>query len=296
MKVFLTGATGFVGSHVVDELLSHGHTVSGLARSDASAATLARKGVEVVRGDISSLDALKAAASSAGAVAHLAFDHDFSRIEEICKADTKAINAIGEALEGSGKPFIVTSGAFSYDRSAAKGGLIDEDTPLQNQWPRTVSDRAALALTSKGLKPMVLRLPATVHGVGDPNFIPIIAKSFQQAGTALYVEGAAWPAVQVRDAAILYRILLENPHAGYVANGVGEFAVSLKDVAEVISKRLSLPLKEATPDEIAQAVPIIGGFLSEYLAVSSTKTQAETGWTPKNVSLVQDLANPAYAL
>lgn len=294
MKVFVTGATGFIGSAVVDELLAHGHEVVGLARSDESAAKLKSKGAQVVKGDIKDVDVIKKAASAADGVAHLAFNHDFSTYVQNCQDDADIINAMGEALEGSGKPFVVTSGALAYDM-ASSNNVFDEDSALSNV-PRTMSDKAALALMNKGLKPMIMRLAPTVHGLGDKGFVPIFSAIFKNAGVVMYKVGATWPAVHRLDAAVLYRLMLENPRAGFGANGVAEPAVLLKDVFAIVARRLNLPLKEVSVEELNKLAPPMGSFVSHSAVVNSYKTQSAFGWIPTRLNLIEDITNPEYKL
>lgn len=293
MRVFVTGATGFVGSAVVQDLLQAGHQVLGLARSGAAAAALMRAGAAPHRGDLADTDSLARGAQAADAVIHTGFNHDFSRFAENCIMDRLAIEALGAALAGTNRPLIVTSGIGLLTRT----DLATEDTPpaYGAAIPRQ-SEQTALSVGDAGVRVSVVRLPPSVHGDGDHGFVPILIGIARQKGVSAYVGAGQnhWPAVHRQDAARLYRLALEQGTAGARYHGVAEQGVPFRDIATVIGQRLHLPVVSLTPDDAADHF----GWFSHFAAIdnkaSSQQTQRVLGWHPTGPGLIADMNGPGY--
>lgn len=293
MHVFVTGATGWVGSAVVEELIAAGHQVSGLARSDRSAEKLLATGASVVRGEIEDLDVLRSAAADTDGVIHTAFNHDWSRFAENCAADKAAIEAMGAVIEGTGKPLIVTAGVALL----APGRLAtEEDTapPVTDSFPRA-SEAVVENLQARGLRACAVRLAPSVHGVGDHGFVPRLAGIARDKGTSAYIgEGQnRWPAVHRRDAAHLFCLALDRPEAGPF-HAVAEEGVALKDVAGAIGRQLGLPIESVASRDAEAQFGWFAPFVGLDAPTSSARTRAVLGWEPKERSLLTDLADPAY--
>jgi nucleoside-diphosphate-sugar epimerase len=290
MKVFVTGATGFVGSAIVQELLEAGHQVLGLVRSDASAATLAAMGAEVHRGTLEDLESLKRGAAASDGVIHTAFNHDFADMAAAGKADHLAIQALGTALEGSDRPLIVTSGmaGLDPDRITTED---DEPNPNTSTTHRTASDLTTLGLARRGVRSMLLRLPPSVHDIGDYGFVPRIIKTAREKGVSAYIGDGhnRWSAVHRRDAAHLYRLALEHGSAGMRYHAIGDEGVPIKDIAEVIGKHLNLPVVSKSLAEASEHFGFLAYFLAADISVSSALTRERLGWTPTHLNLLSDL-------
>jgi nucleoside-diphosphate-sugar epimerase len=291
MRVFVTGASGWIGSAVVPELIGAGHQVVGLARSDSSAAATAAAGAEVLRGDLADLDALRTGAASCDGVIHLAFIHDFTRFEESISADRRAIETMGAALEGSGKPLVIASGTPAVPGRVATER--DEIPPSSLVAGRAASARAALDMAARGVRSSVLGLPRTVHGDGDRHgFIARLIAIARDKGVSGYVgDGSSrWPAVHVLDAAHLFRLAVEQAPAGSRLHAVGDQGVPIRDIAEVIGRHLSLPTASVPAEDF--------GFLGQILAVDQPASAALTrellGWRPVQPGLIDDLDKGHY--
>lgn len=295
MKVFVTGATGFIGTALVKELISAGHRVLGLARSDASADALMTAGAEVHRGDLQDLESLRSGARMADGIIHAGFIHDFSKFAEVCEIDRVAIETMGDVFAGSDKPFIITSGTALV----RQGVMATEDMDSANdksKFPR-VSEAAGLAFADKGVRAMAIRLSPSVHGEGDKHgFVPILIGTARQKGIAAYIGDGQnrWNAVHRLDAVRLYRLALEHGEAGARYHAVGDEAISLKTITEAIGSHLSLPVVSISPEE----APAHFGWFASFAAVdcpaSSKVTQHQLNWRPIHPSLADDLASSVY--
>ena len=287
MRVFVTGATGFVGAAVVDELIGAGHRVLGLARSDAGAAALTKTGAEVHRGSLDDLDSLRRGAAAADAVIHTAFNHDFTRFVQSCEDDRRIIEAMGEALVGTDKTLIVTSG------TGVVHGFATEDSE-PGQHPRGASEDAAAAVASRGVRTMIVRLPQ-VHGDGDHAFVPLTINLAREKGEAVYIDDGAnrWSAVHRFDAAKLYRLVLENGTAPRY-HAVAEEGIAFRHIAEVIGRRLGVPVVCKSREEAAAHFGWFLHFAAADMAASSVKTRAELGWQPTGPKLIPDIDRPIY--
>lgn len=295
MKVFVTGATGFVGTAVVKELLAAGHNVLGLARSEAAAQKLISLGAEAHRGDLTDIDSLKAGVAQADGVIHLGFIHDFRRFKEMCAIDEKVIEAMGEALAGTARPFIVTSATGVL----AKNGIITEqDRSESDANPRVATEKAVDKIAAKGVSVSVVRLPPCVHGEEDKGgFLPILIRLAKEKGTSVMINDGAnvWPAVHQRDAARLYRLALEkNAGGGTRYHAVAEQGVPFNLIATTIGEKLRLPVMSLDPDEAAAHFTWFAHFAKFNNLSSGEATKAELGWNPVQATLLQDLGGSAY--
>lgn len=295
MRVFVTGATGFVGSAVVQELLNAGHTVLGLVRSNASADKLKAAGAEPIHGTIEDIDVIKRGASECDGVLHLAFNHDFTKYEESCANDVKAIEAIGDVLAGTGKPFVVTSGTLGLRmRPIATEDEIKDPKALSS--PRGLSEIRATELASKGVRSSILRLSPSTHDTDVMGFVTMLINIAKEKGVSAYVGDGTqrWPAVHKLDAAKLYLLALEKGSGGRAYHAVGEQGVAIKDIAEAIGRKLNLSVVSKSPEEAGEHF----GFLSWPLSIdnptSSEKTQKELGWTPTHAGLLEDIEKGTY--
>lgn len=290
MRVFLTGASGFVGSAVLAVLQNAGHHVTALARSDASAAKLAAAGVEVLRGDLVDLAVLQQGAAASDGVIHCAFPHDdFTARVSNCAIDKAAIVALGEALAGSDRPLVVT---FGTSRSAS--GLLTETEAVNpaNPDPRAATEAVALAFADRGVRVSTVRLPPTVHGDGDHGFVPMLIAIARRTGVSGYVGDGAnrWPAVHRLDAAKLYVQALEHAEAGTRVHAVAEEGVPTRAIAEAIGHGAGLPVASVEAAHFGW----LGGFFGLDVVVSSALTRSRFAWTPSQPTLLEDLANGRY--
>ncbi|MDA9401874.1 SDR family oxidoreductase [Bradyrhizobium sp. CCBAU 45389] len=291
MRVFVTGATGFVGSAVVRDLIAAGHTVTGLARTDAGAAAVAALGAEVHRGSLEDHASLRSGAAASDGVLHLAFNHDFSKFTENCELDRRAILAIGEELRGSDRPLIVTSGVALL----APGRLATEDDAAARHFPR-VSEATAEDLMQQGVRAGIVRLPPTTHGEGDHGFVPRLIAIAREKGAAAYIGDGSnrWPAAHRIDAARVYRLALEQGASARRYHAIAEEGVPFKEIAEVIGKRLGVSVVSKSADEAEQHFGWFARFAGIDVPTSSAKTRAALGWEPKEKGLIEDLDQPHY--
>ena len=293
MRVFVTGATGFIGSVVVRELLDAGHQVLGMARSDAGAQSLAAAGAEVHRGDMQDLESLRRGAAGADAVIHTAFIHDFSKFQENCEIDKRAIEVLGGALAGSNRTLIVTGGLalLAEGRAATEN---DPPPPLSPAYPRA-SEHTAAALEARGVRAMVVRLPQ-VHDTTKQGLVSYAIQVAREKGFSAYIgEGQnRWAAVHRLDAARLYRLALEKGQAGARYHAVAEEGVSAKEIAEAIGHGLKVPVKSVSREQAGEYFGWLASFAGLDLTGSSTKTRKVLGWNPTGPTLITDLENMRF--
>ncbi|KFE62907.1 Nucleoside-diphosphate-sugar epimerase [Hyalangium minutum] len=295
MRIFVTGATGFVGSAVVQELLGAGHKVLGLARSEEGTASLAAAGVEVHRGSVEDLESLRSGARASDAVIHTAFNHDFSKFKDNCELDRRAIEALGAALAGSDRRLIVTSAMGILP----KGILSTEETaPVSGAQahPRAATEEAAALVASRGVNVSVVRLPPSVHGDGDHAFVPHLIALARQKGVSAYLgEGTnRWPAVHRLDTAQLYRLVLEKGAAGGRYHAVAEEGIPLREIASAIGRRLNVPVGSKSQAEAALHFTWFERFVALDVPASSTRTREQLGWSPRQRGLLSDLEQGRY--
>jgi nucleoside-diphosphate-sugar epimerase len=291
MRIFVTGASGWIGSAVVPELIGAGHQVLGLARSDSSAAAVAGLGAEVLRGDLGDLETLRAGAAGSDGVIHLAFIHDFTRMEAAMEADARAVDTLGAALEGSGKPLVAASGTPSVPGGVATER--DEPAPVGFAAGRGVNARAVLSLAAREVRSSVVRLPRSVHGEGDRHgLISRLIGIDRDKGVSGYVgDGSSrWPAVHVLDAAHLFRLAVEQAEAGSVLHAVADEGVPVRDFAAVIGRHLDLPTASLPVEEFG----FMGVILATDMPASSALTRELLGWRPVQPGLIEDLDKGHY--
>lgn len=294
MRVFVTGATGFIGTAIVQELIGAGHQVLGLARSDASAQKLTDAGAEVLRGDLEDLDSLRKGASETDGVIHAGFIHDFTRFAEVCAIDKKAIETIGETLAGSNRPFIVTSGTALV----SPGQIANEDTkpPVNPGWPRA-SEQTADTVAESGVRAAAVRLSPSVHGDDDKHgFVPILVNTAREKGFSAYIGDGQnrWNAVHRLDAARLFRLALENAMPGARYHGNAEEAITVKEIAEAIGKQLNIPVKSIVPEAAAEHFGWFAHMAAIDCPASSQWTQKTLDWHPTHSTLLEDISNGIY--
>lgn len=291
MRIFVTGASGFIGSAIIRELIDSGYDVLGLARSDKSAASLASAGAKMHRGSLEDLDSLRSGAAMSDGVIHTAFIHNFNNYGPSVEADRRAIEALGAALEGSNRPLIVTSGLALL----APGRIATEEDAPSPDFPRK-SEQTAMGFLSCGVRASVVRLPFSVHGDGDHGFVPRLIQVAQEKGVSAYIGDGLnrWPAVHRIDAARLYKLALEKGSAGSVYHGIGDEGVPTREIAEVIGRRLNVPVVSKSQDQATEHFGWIGRFFGMGVVASSTRTQTSLGWRPTHVGLIDDLERGTY--
>ncbi len=295
MRIFVTGATGFVGSAVVDELLASGHKVLGLVRSAAKTDALKRKGVDVLLGDLSDLALLAEGARECDAVIHTAFNHDFSRFAENCETDARAIEAMGQALEGTTRPLVATAGVGML---ASQGELATEqDAPIPPSaaYPRR-SEAAVAALAARGIHASVVRLPPSVHGPGDHGFVPQLVRVARETGVSAYIHGGLnrWSAVHRMDAARMFRLAVEANTIDARFHAVADEGIALRDIATLIGRRLGVPVMDVTHDEARKHFGWFADFAGIDAPASSVWTRHRLGWSSEQPGLLDDLENAGY--
>ncbi|MEU0503498.1 SDR family oxidoreductase [Nocardia sp. NPDC005998] len=297
MHIFVTGGSGQTGPTVVAELVAAGHTVTGLARSDTTAARLQSLGATPHRGRLDDLDSLRSGALAADGVLHMAYGGDYADPDDLIRRDCAAIEALGQALAGSGKPFVSTSGTLVV-RAGRVSTEQDAPDPHSVAAFRIPGEQACLGFAALGVRSSVVRLAPTVHGPGDYGFIPALIAAARRAGVSAYIGDGAnrWPAVHRADAAVLFRLALEKAPAGSVLHGVGESAVTIKSIAAQVAQMLDLPTASLTLEQAAGHLgnPFLARFFSLDVPVSSEHTQALLGWAPKYATLLEDLRTGDY--
>jgi nucleoside-diphosphate-sugar epimerase len=289
MRVFVTGASGWIGSAVTAELIAAGHQVVGLARSDASAAAITAAGAQVQRGDITDLDSLRAGAEGADGIIHTAFIHDFNAHADAAAVDFAAVQLFGDLLEGSGRPLVIASGILG-----AITVETDRPDPAAAWSPRIGTEAMLLGFADRGVRSSAVRLAPTVHGDGDHGFISVLVGIDREKGSSGYVGDGRWPAVHRLDAAHLFRLALENAPAGSALHAVDDEGVPLREVAEVIGRHLDVPVVNVAPDDAVEHFGWLGRFLAIDSHASSTITRDLLGWKPTQPGLIEDLEMGHY--
>jgi len=295
MRVFLTGATGFIGTALVRELLSAGHEVIGLARSEAATASLARSGVGAHRGDLSDLESLAAGARACDGVIHTAFIHDFSAYAAAAETDRRAVEVLTGALEGSGRPFVLTSGTALLAPGRV-GTEAEAPAPGSAASLRAGAEETALAAAGRGVRASVVRLPPTVHGRGDHGFVPALIEVARRTGVSAFIDDGTnrWPAVHRLDAVRLYRLALENAVPGARLHAVAEEGVAMRAIAEAIGAGLGVPVRSLAKEQASGHFDWLAAFVAIDNPTSSALTRAALGWSPKESGLVTDLKESGY--
>ena len=291
MRVFVTGAAGFIGTATTQELIANGHEVLGLARSDANAEALEKMGAKVHRGSLEDLDSLRKGAKQTDGTIHLAFIHDFSKFAENGQIDKHAIDAMGEVLAGSDKPFIVTSGTLLL----APGHLATEKDPVMPGLPR-VSETAGLAFAARGVRAMAVRLPQVHGGDGKCGLVNWLLNIAREKRISAYIGdgGNRWSGAHRLDVARLYRLALEKGLAGTSYHAVGDEGVTARDIAEIVGRHLKLPVVSISPEEASTHFGIMAMFAGMDGAASSALTQQWLGWKPTQIGLIADISRPGY--
>lgn len=289
MNVFVTGASGFVGSAIVKDLLAAGHRVLGLVRSDKGAEQVAALGADVLTGDVNDPDILRQGAVASDAVIHTAFNHDFSKFKANCEADRKVIEALSDALAGTGKALVVTSGIglLNYGRL-----VTEDDKPASSDIiPRAASEEAAAAVAAKGVNAYIVRLPPSVHGAGDHGFVPVIIGMAKEKGESAYIgEGQNyWPAVHRFDAAALYRLIVEKQPALKVLHAVAETGIPFREIASAIGRGLNLPAVSKSGDDAAAYFGWFANFAAISCPAAAEQTRTILDWQPQGPGLIEDM-------
>lgn len=283
MKVFVTGASGFIGSAIVQDLLSDGHSVLGLARSESSVQKLKDANAEVLVGDLEDMDVLRQGATQADGVIHTAFIHDFTQYEKAASTDKAAIEAMGDVLKGTLKPIVVTGGILGLPKT---NGFITE-AGIAPEFPRA-SEATAMALAAMGVHASIIRLPPSVHDKGDKGFVPFIIHCARENGISAYVGDGSnrWPAVHRLDAAHLFRLALEKSAKGARYNAIGDEGITVKQLAEVVAKNLNIPAKSVTGEEAVTHFSWMGRFIQFDSPATAIQTKEILNWKPTHIGLL----------
>ena len=295
MRVFITGANGWVGSALVPELIAAGHQVIGLVRSEQKAGAIRAAGAEPLLGSLSDLETLKRTAAEADGVVHLAFGIDFSRIAELAREDQEAIEAFGEVYAGTARPVVITSGfgLLPVGETYTEGGPL---APINPEWPR-VSEQTAAAVAAKGVRATWVRLPRSVHGVGERHgFVPMLAGIARQKGVSAYIGDGQnlWPSVHRLDAARVYRLALEAGAQGGPFHAVADEGVPFRQIAEAIGEQLGLPDRSVSPEKATEHFGPLAPWVAGNGPASSARTRERLGWNPEQPGLIRDISQPEY--
>jgi nucleoside-diphosphate-sugar epimerase len=295
MRIFVTGATGFIGSAIVPELINAGHQVLGLTRSEVGAKSLLAAGAQVHRGDLTDLESLSKGAAGSEGVIHTAFIHDFSKFQEVCEVDRRAIEALGAALAGSDRPMLITSGTGMANCTPGRAATEDDAPEISHPIPRVASEQAAASLAGKGVRIGVMRLPQ-VHNPVKQGLVTYAIELARQKGISVYVGDGRnrWPAVHVLDAARLYRLALEKLEKGARYHAVAEEGVPMRDIAEVIGRGLKVPAISVSPEEAPAHFGWLAAFAGRDLPASGALTQKRLAWKPTGPGLIADLEQVRY--
>ncbi len=293
MRIFITGASGFIGSALVPELIQAGHQVLGLTRSEAGAKTLRAAGADVKHGNLEDLDSLRDGAAQSDGVIHLAFNHDFSQFEKNCEDDRKAIGAIGEVLLGSNRPFVITSGTAIA--ANVDGKPSTEDAPTASWNPRAASEAAVKELTERGVNTSVVRL-SQIHDTRKQGLVPYLLAVAREKGVSAYVGDGSnrWPAAHVSDTARLYRLAFEKGERGAIYHAVGEEGISMKAVVEAHGRGLKVPVVSIKPEQAEAHFGWLARFAGHDMPSSSALTQKKLNWKPTGPGLIEDLDHMDY--
>jgi nucleoside-diphosphate-sugar epimerase len=295
MRIFVTGATGFIGAAIVPELISAGHQVLGFTRSDVGAKSLAAAGAQVQRGDLNDLESLRKGAAMSNGVIHTAFIHDSSKFHEVCEVDRHVIEALGSALAGSDRPLLITSGTGMANSAPGRSATEDDGPEISHPIPRVASEQAAASLAAKGVRVAVMRLPQ-VHNTVKQGLVTYAIELARQKGVSAYVGDGRnrWPAVHVLDAARLYRLALEKLEIGARYHAVAEEGVPMRDIADVIGRGLKVRVISVSPEEAPAHFGWLAAFAGRDLPASSALTQERLGWRPIGPGLIADLKQMRY--
>jgi nucleoside-diphosphate-sugar epimerase len=293
MRIFVTGATGWIGSAVVPELLNAGYQVVGLARSDSGAAAVAGLGADVHRGDLHDLDGLQAAATTSDGVIHLGYNHDFAQMQAAAHTDLAAINAIGTGLEGTDRPFVIASGVLGL---ASGRAATEHDVPDSAAHPRIAGVQAALSFATRGVRPSSVRFAPTVHGPGDHGFLAVLVGIAREKGVSGYINDGSnrWPAVHRLDAANLVRLALDNAPARAALHAVAEEGVPTRTIADAIGRGLGLPVVSIPAEQAGDHFGWMARFFGSDTRASSAATRQQFGWNPVHPGLIADLDAGRY--